>query len=160
MVDLLFSKGYEVMMKKTICISLIIALLLTGCGSGALPELPEDAIAFQTESYTYNGMSKDEFYYTFEYNGRKYIGYGSVKGFLWKKHINSCIGYIMQQDSKDKVRIYTLNDDEDCNFLIEYVIDDKDLMTPFVWRAEDTKGQDIEIPKYIVSETLYEKIWN
>ena len=52
-----------------------------------------------------------------------------------------------------------LKEDANCDFLIEYVVDSNDLTEPFVWRAEDTKGIDIELPKHVVPTEWYEKIW-
>jgi len=145
-------------MKKKALFGVLITLMMTGCGNGAYPELNDDAIAFKTEEYLVEN-SNDDFYYSFEYNGRKYVEYGTVRGILKKKDIDCCIGYIVQPDGNNKVRVYTLTDDENCNFLIDYVIDSKDLTEPCVWRAEDTKGLDIELPKHIVPAEWYEKIW-
>ncbi len=136
----------------------LITLMMTGCGDSAYPELKEDAIAFNTEDYSVDD-SIDDFFYSFEYNGRKYLEYGSFNGLLIKKYIDRCIGYIVQPDGNDKVRIYTLTEDANCDFLIEYVVDSNDLTEPFVWRAEDTKGLDIELPKHVVPTEWYEKIW-
>ncbi len=35
----------------------------------------------------------------------------------------------------------------------------EDYSVEFVWRAEDTKGLDIELPKHVVPTEWYEKIW-
>ncbi len=145
-------------MKKAL-FSLLISLVLTGCGDSAFPEITDEAIAFKTEKYFFEGSSNDVNYYCFEYNGRKYVQYGTMRALPKKKDIDRCIGYIVQPDGNNKVRIYTLTDDENCDFLIDHVIDSEELMTPLVWRAEDTKGQDIALPKHVDPSKWYEEFW-
>ena len=85
--------------------------------------------------------------------------YGTLKGSLKEKDIDKCIGYIIQNENSSSIidkdnkdtRIYTLIDDKENNFLMEYYIG-KDLMNqPSFYRAIDTKNKDINIPKFVDS---------
>ena len=134
-------------------------LLLVGRGDSIYPDLPDDAIAFVAKEYLYKGSSDDCYFAEFEYNGRKYADYGYFRGFFHKKDIDKCIGYIHQPDGSTNVRMYTLTEDEECNFLLIYEVNSKDLMDPEVLRAVDTMGKDIELPKYVIPAEHYERIW-
>ena len=134
-------------------------LLPVGCGDSIYPELPDDAIVFVVKDYLDKGSSSDCYFYEVEYNGRRYVDYGHLRGFFHKKDIDKCIGYIAQPGASDNVRMYTLTEDKECNFLITYEVNSKDLMNPWVWRAVDTMGKDINLPKYVVPDEYYEEIW-
>ena len=104
-------------------------------------------------------------YLTIEYNGRTYMPYGTLKGSLKEKNIDKCIGYRIQdensssivgKDNKD-IRIYTLVDDKDNNFLMEYYIGTNLMNQPSFYRAIDTKGKNISVPNYI--ENLGYNYW-
>ena len=123
------------------------------------PDLPDDAIAFVGKEYLDKGRSFDHYFSEFEYNGRKYVDYGDFEGFFHKKDIDKCIGYIPQPDGSTNVRMYTLTEDEECNFLLIYEVNSKDLMDSEVLRAVDTMGKDIELPKYVIPAEHYERIW-
>ena len=146
-------------MKKRTLFGILCVLLLVGCGDSMFPDLPDDAIAFETEEYLDKGRCDDFYFSELEYNGRKYVEYGDFKGFFHKKDIDKCIGYIPQPDGSDNVRMYTLTEDKECNFLITYEVNAKDLMNPWVWRAVDTMGKDIDIPKHIFPADYCERIW-
>ena len=128
---------------------------LTGCGI-KYPELKKDAIAFQTSSYI-DKNDDDASYLTFEYNGRTYLPYGELKGFLKTSDLDKCIGYIIQDEKSSSIvdinnkdtRIYTLSDDKENNFLMQYYIGTTEMNQPTFYRAIDTKGKDINIPKMI-----------
>lgn len=96
-------------------------------------------------------------YGTIEYNGRIYIGYGTINNSFKQENIDKCIGYIIQDENSSSVvdknnkdrRIYTLTGDNDNNFLMDYYTGDTEMNQPCFFRAIDTKGKDIEIPKCI-----------
>ena len=133
---------------------------LTGCGM-KYPELEKDAIAFQTSSYI-DKKDDDASYLTFEYKGRTYLPYATQKGRLKSSDIDKCIGYIIQDDNSSSVvdptnkdtRIYTLSEDKENNFLMEYYIGTNLMNQPTFYRAIDTKGKEISIPK-IIDDTDY-----
>ena len=147
------------MKKKILGILLmgVLVLSLTGCGI-KYPDLEKDAIGFQTDNYideNDNGVG----YLTIEYNGRTYMPYGTLKGSLKEKDIDKCIGYIIQNENSSSIidkdnkdtRIYTLIDDKENNFLMEYYIGTDLMNQPSFYRAIDTKNKDINIPKFIDS---------
>ena len=126
------------------------------------PELDSDGIGFKYLSYTYN---EDEGYNYIEYNGREYFPYGTIGGMFNTPKMDKCIGYIVQDENATSMvdlnnkdtRIYTLEDDKDNNFLMEYYIASSEMNQPSFYRAYDTKDKDIYIPKYINS--LDYSIW-
>ncbi len=141
---------------KKVLLLLFICLLITGCGS-ELPELDDAAIGFYTGSFV-DIEDDNAGYMTFEYNGRTYMSYGTIKGIMnWGKDIDKCIGYIVQDENASQVvdlenketRVYTLVDDKDNNFLMVYYIGTTLMNQPDFFRAIDTKGIDINIPRYI-----------
>lgn len=146
-------------MKKRILHFLLIEVLvfsLTGCGM-KYPNLEKDAIVFQTSSYI--DEEYDAGYLTIEYNGRIYMPYGTIKRFLKEKDLDKCIGYIIQDENSSSIvdkdnkdtRIYTLTDDKENNFLMEYYIGTNLMNQPIFYRAIDTKRKDINIPRFINS---------
>ena len=147
------------MIKKIIIVLLVIITTfgLTGCGM-KYPELEKDAIGFQMSSYV-DESNDDDGYLTFEYNGRTYMPYGIQKGLLKEKDLDKCIGYIIQDENSSTVldldnkdtRIYTLSDDKDNDFLMEYYIATNLMNDPIFYRAIDTKDKDIHIPSIIES---------
>ena len=146
-------------MKKRTLFGILCVLLLVGCGDSIYPDLPDDAIAFESKEYLEKGRSNDCYFYEFEYNGRKYVDYGDIRGSLNKKDIDKCIGYIVQPDGSNNVRMYTLTEDKECNFIITYEVESKELMNPGVLRAEDTMGKEIDLPKHVFPAECYERIW-
>ena len=137
-------------MKRVILISgILMTIMFTGCGKSIYPELPENAIAFEMGEMT-DITDNDSLYATFEYNGRTYMGYGTLNGSMKEKNINSCIGYLVQDgDTTTDIRVYTLTDNMDNDYLMTYV--DGVMNQPFFWRAVDTCGTTIDTPKYIES---------
>lgn len=140
-------------MKKiiTLLLSLICILTLVGCNQTKYPELPQDAIAFDMGEY----IDKDDdeaSYATIEYGGRIYIPYGTIGKTFHETDVDSCIGYLVQDGEKDTdQRIYTLVDDIECNYLMDYYVGDSFMNQPCFWRAIDTKGKEITTPEYIDS---------
>ena len=147
------------MKKKILGILLmgVLVLSLTGCGI-KYPDLEKDAIEFQTGNYI-DENDDSAGYLTIEYNGRTYMPYGTLKGSLKEKDIDKCIGYIIQNENSSSIidkdnkdtRIYTLIDDKENNFLMEYYIGTDLMNQPSFYRAIDTKNKDINIPKFIDS---------
>ena len=142
---------------KRIILLLTILVCLTGCES-KYPELEKDAIGLKTTTIL-DEKDDDATYLAVEYNGRTYIPYGTIKRSIKKKDIDKCIGYLIQDentssiiDEKNKdTRIYTLKEDKENNFLMEYYIGTTLMNQPSFYRALDTKGSNIKIPKYIES---------
>lgn len=54
-------------------------------------------------------------------------------------------------------RLYTLAEDPEHHFLMEYYVGDSFMNQPYFFRAIDTAGKDMEIPAYI--ETLGYEFW-
>lgn len=150
-------------MKKILTVIIILTVIvfgLSGCGM-KYPELEKDAIAFQTRRFV-DENDDDASYLIFDYNGRTYLPYSTQNGFLKSSDLDKCIGYIIQdklsssivdKDNKD-TRIYTLTEDKENNFLMEYYIGTTLMNQPTFFRAIDTKGKNINIPK-IISDTDY-----
>ena len=148
-------------MKKRISIVSIIMIflfLLSGCRNTILPDLPKDAIAFEIR--TFEDTKHDiALFGSIEYNGRVYIPFGTINNSYRQNLVDSCIGYIIQDensssvvdpDNKDR-RIYIMKEDDEHNFLMEYDDTVKLMNQPDFYRAIDTDGKDIVIPDYISS---------
>ncbi len=76
-----------------------------------------EAIAF--ELGTFEDTENDEALFgAIEYDGRFYIGYGTINNKYGKKNIDNCIGYVIQDENSTSVpdpdykneRIYTLKE--------------------------------------------------
>ena len=138
-------------------ICIISVLVFTGCGKADYPDLPENAIAFETGEYT-DKNDDDAMYATIEYNGRTYMPYGTIGRTISEKDIDMCIGYIVQEDRNDTdIRVYTLKGDSENNYLMNYYIGSDLMNQPSFWRATDTKGKDVYTPKCI--DSLNYKFW-
>lgn len=137
-------------MKRVILIiSFFMVIMLGGCGQSIYPELSEDAIAFDMGEMT-DKTDDDSLYATFEYNGRTYMGYGTLSGSIKEENIKSCIGYLVQDgENTTDIRVYTLTDNEGNDYLMTYV--DGVMNQPDFWRAIDTCGMVIDTPAYIDS---------
>lgn len=145
-------------MKKVMAIfmCLFIIFYLTGCGM-KYPGLEKDSIGFYTGSYI-DENDDDAGYITIEYNERIYMPYGILNGTLKEEHIHKCIGYIIQDNLNDKdTRIYTLIDDKNNDFLMEYYIGSNLMNNHMFYRAVDTNETYINIPQYI--EDLEYNFW-
>ena len=122
-------------------------LILSGCKriDYSLPENPQ---VFTQRSYSYNDETCGELA-GFEYNGREYVFFGSIKGGILSDEVGECVGYIYSEtnpeDKNDRVMKLTATDD----FLMVYYV--SGIMEPAVfYRAADTRDKDIEIPEYII----------
>lgn len=152
-----FDKGVFTMKNKFIVgIIITFVLALWGCGQVSYPDLPDHAIAFEMGTFE-DKENNDTLFSTIEYNGRTYIGYGTINNSFTPQNIDKCIGYIIQDENSSSVtdkndkglRVYTLVGDTDNNFLMDYDDSIKLMNQPSFWRALDTKGKDIEIPSCI-----------
>jgi hypothetical protein len=146
-------------MEKIINIILvfIFVMTLTGCKNN-YPELDSDAIGFKIESFI-DEEDDEALYSTFTYNDRTYMSYGTHNRSIKESDLDKCIGYIIQDEnassivdlSNKDIRVYTLTDDKDNNFLMVYYIK-TNWMNPIIfYRAIDTKDETINIPEYIDS---------
>ncbi|MDE5777077.1 MAG: hypothetical protein K2I10_00995 [Lachnospiraceae bacterium] len=137
---------------------LIIIVLLGGCGKIEYPDLANDAFAITMGTY--------EDFGSIEYNDRIYIPYGTINDYPSKEEIKECIGYIIADENSSSVvdkndrdrRIYTLVDDDENNYLMDYYVGQSIMEQPIFWRAIDTKGKDVNTPKYIESQEY--SYWN
>lgn len=152
-------------MKKKVIVSILFACIfvLGGCGKSIYPDLPDNPTAFEMGSLIYG--DDEAGYGTIEYNGRTYVPYGTLGKTLHRKDIKECIGYIICDENSSSytdlndtdTRVYTLTDDEENNFLMDYY--SKGVMEqPHFWRAADTRGKEIKQPDFI--ESLgYDEYW-
>ena len=141
-------------MKKSFTPAAFIAaallFLAAGCGSRIDDALPESPIEFHTGTFV-NPADSDDTYQSIEYNGRTYIGYGTLKNAIDGNDVGKCLGYIVQDGVVMKdVRLLLLNDDPDANYLVQ-IFTDGFMNQPFFFRALDTKEKVIGIPPYIES---------
>ena len=144
------------MNKKRIGVMLVACILmLAGCGKVEYPDLPDNPVAFEMGSFE-DKEHDGALFGTLEYDGRTYIGYGTIDRAFKQSDINRCIGYIVMDKNSSSspdlnntdIRVYTLAGDADHNFLMDY--DSVGVMNqPGIWRAVDTKGKDLEIPDFI-----------
>ena len=106
------------------------------------PKLEKDAVAFKTSSYV-DENDDGASYLIFEYNGRTYMSYSGLKGTLKSRDLDKCIEYITQDENSSSVV------DKENNFLMEHYIGTTEMNQPIFYRAMDTKGKNINIPKII-----------
>lgn len=144
--------------KTSILVVSTLVLSLCGCGKTKYPELPNDAIAFDMGEYI-DEEDDDAAYGTIEYEGRIYMPYGTLGKTLHEKDIDACVGYLVQDGEKDTDRrVYTLVDDPEHNYLMDYYVAVDLMNQPAFWRAIDTKGKEIDTPEFISSsDDLYWK---
>jgi hypothetical protein len=125
-------------------------LILAGCGKRIDDKLPESPIEFHTGTFV-NPAAPDDSYQSIEYDGRTYIGYGTLKNAIDGDDVGKCLGFIVMDGViMKKVRIFLLNADPDANYLVR-IFTDGFMNQPFFFRALDTKGKEIGTPKYIES---------
>lgn len=135
----------------------IMILTLAGCGKKIDYSLPDDPIAFETGTFV-NPNNEEDAYMSVEYNGRTYIGYGTLKGIIGADEVGDCLGYIVQDGVElEDSRIFLLADDSEVNYLVCF--DTVGVMNqPDFFRAIDTVGLDVSTPGYI--ENLGYDYWN
>lgn len=147
-----------------VCVILLSLFVLNGCAKKSLPDLPNDAAAFEFGSF--EDVEHDHALFgTIEYNGRTYIAYGTTNRLFKPGCVESCVGYIIQDEHSASVadpnntdrRVYTVTGDSEQNFLIEYDDTVKLMNQPTFYRATDTKGKAINVPDYI--DSLSYEFW-
>ena len=125
-------------------------LFLTGCGRRIDYDLPENPIEFHTGSFV-NPADPDDTYQSIEYNGRTYIGYGTIRNSINGDDIGKCLGYIIQDSVVMKdVRVFLLNADPDENYLVQ-LVSGGIMDQPIFFRALDSRRKGIGTPPYIES---------
>ena len=136
--------------RSVVLIAAAFSLSFAGCGRRIDYELPENPIEFHTGTFA-NPADLDDTYQSIEYNGRTYIGYGTLKGTIGGGDVGKCLGYIVQDGVKSlDIRIFLLNADPDANFLVQ-IFTDGFMNQPLFFRALDTRGKAIGIPEYVES---------
>jgi hypothetical protein len=131
---------------------------MSACGQSKYPDLQEDAIAFFNGSYV-DANDDDAEYATIEYEGRTYLLYGTINSSFQTDDVEKCIGYIVQEEGDASsfkegdtdIRVYTLLDDPEGNYLMVYDIGSTLMNQPNFMRAIDTLHEDISTPEYIDS---------
>ena len=128
----------------------LLPILLTGCGRRIDYELPENPIEFHTGTFV-NPADPDDTYQSIEYNGRTYIGYGTLRNSINGNDVGKSLGYIIQDGIVMKdMMVFPLNADPDANYLVQ-LVSGGIMDQPIFFRAIDTKGKKIGIPPYIES---------
>ncbi|MBQ8928156.1 MAG: hypothetical protein IJ055_07795 [Oscillospiraceae bacterium] len=154
-------------MKRYVAILLtgIITCTLSGCGSVSYPDMTKDAVALKMGEFV-DPKDHDARYGTIEYEGRTYIGYGTLAKTFAQEDIDQCVGYIVMDensasatDPNDKSRrVYTFVGDTNHDYLMDRDISTTLMNQPYVWRAIDTQGTDAPTFDYI--ESLEYAYWN
>lgn len=149
---------------RLVLLTVIMTLVLSGCGGISYPNLPDNAIVFEIGEFV-DSIHDNAKYGTIEYEGRTYIGYGTLAKSLTEKDIDRCVGYIIQDGESssttnlcDKsIRVYTLAGDAEHNYLMNYDTATSLMNQPSFLRAIDTQGTNIPTPDYI--ECLEYSYW-
>ena len=90
-------------------------------------------------------------YQSIEYNGRTYVGYGTVKNSIDGNDVGKCLGYIIQDGVVMKdIRVFLLNADPDENYLVQ-LVSGGIMDQPIFFRALDSRRKGIGTPPYIES---------
>ena len=146
-------------MKRLLCAAVpaLAILIMCSCGNSINYDLPDEPETFSTQTFV-SPSDKDDTYIAIEYNGRKYIPYGTLKSKLKGDDLGECLGYIVQDGAEDRnTRIYLLTADKDSDYLAE--INTEGIMEqPLFLRAVDTNGKNTDIPSYI--EVLGYDFWH
>lgn len=137
-----------------------IVFLFAGCTQvQQFPPLPEGAIEFSSEVFI-DENNDDAMYGIIEYDGRKYAPFGARNNKCSIcDMIDQCLGYTIQDGLADESnRIFTVQDDENHNFLMEYYVASTLMNEPMFYRAVDTAGEDVHIPYFI--DSLEYEMWD
>ncbi len=140
------------MIQKTLMIIVLMLMIVavTGCGSKIDYGLPDNPIEFNTSTFANPSNEADE-YSAIDYEGRKYIPFGTLKGSLGSADAGECLGYLVQEGQKlEEVRLFTLADDREVNYLVE-IDTEGEMSQPSFYRAVDTVGKEIDVPPFIDS---------
>ena len=130
-------------MKKIITL-LVFILLLSGCSSNRIKDLPKDPIEYK------RGMiateDAEEYYTTIEHDDKKYIMYSSIvtKNNSYNYAFGDCLGFV-DNDTND--RIYELKGEDSSKWLISYYVNGE-MEEPIVLK-EVTYTEDIKIPSSV-----------
>ncbi|SCW50514.1 hypothetical protein SAMN02910456_01472 [Ruminococcaceae bacterium YRB3002] len=128
-----------------ILVPVVCTALLTGCyrtGNPRVWELPSDPVSYETETCA----GEDPDLKKITVGEREYMIFGSVKDHMYDDFVDQCLGYIGDDTN---MRIYTVNDDRQMNYLITRNVEENKDKVRF-WRASDTAGMNIDTPYYIV----------
>ena len=127
--------------------ALMISIALGGCSLFGRPEcmeLPKNAESIAMTEGDSDGMMHIKVF------DRSYMPYGTLgdtHGYTYEDMIRDCLGYI---DNDKNYRIYSLFQDPYDNYIMICNVNGF-METPQIWRAEDTRKQDIFTPEYINS---------
>lgn len=137
-------------MKKitTLIFTFLFILIFGGCGKSLYPDLPQNAVAFETGSFI-DINDDDAGYITIEYNGRTYMPYGTLGKTIHSKDIDECIGYIVREYGDKDTRLFTLVGDDEQNYLMMHYVATTLMNQPNFLRAVDTKDKNIKTPDFI-----------
>ncbi|MBR1757662.1 MAG: hypothetical protein IJ744_02890 [Lachnospiraceae bacterium] len=135
--------------KKWLWILVFAILVMAGCGKNRELELPENPVKFVTYDFI-NPENAEDGYRVFDYEGRTYLPYGTLKTSLNDRDLSKCLGFVVQDEEELKdVLVYSLKADPEMNYL---VMRDQGFMSqPTFLRAIDTLEKEIETPDYIQS---------
>ena len=147
---------------RKIIIIICLLFFVVGCKMD-FPPLEKDAISFTLDNYKDNSGKE---YVSINYDGVTYIPFGTLRGSLKDIELNKCIGYIVQNSSSSSTvdkenkenRVYTLMNDEDNYYLMEYYVISDSSSQPKFYRRIDSRYKDINIPSYI--EKTNRDFWN
>ena len=131
-------------------VPVIMMLAAAGCGHPINNALPEEPLEFCAGTFC-NPDNPSDTFLSVEYGGRTYIPYGVLKEAIDGDDVGACLGYYVQDGEKmEDVRFFLLNADPDANFLVRMQIGGE-MTQPDFFRAVDTKGRDVRIPRCIDS---------
>lgn len=123
-------------------------LICAGCGR-KYPDLPFAPHIFKAETFV-NPDDETDTYMSIEYEGRVYVPYGTLNGVMEDSSVKECLGFIGEDElSNMDIRIYSLVEDPDCNYLYEYCENSEPMAALMFYRATDTNGKTIDTPNYI-----------
>ena len=135
-------------MKRVIPI-IVILILLSGCSTSKIKDLPKDPIEFK------RGMiateDEEEYYTTIEHDDKKYIMYSSLvtKNNSYYYAFGDCLGFV-DNDTND--RIYKLKGEDSDKWLINYYVNGE-MEEPVVLK-EVNYTDNIKIPSSVNEPTL------
>lgn len=147
--------------KKYILFGVVLVMLdlfgLCGCKDSSdmdFVQLPDRYTVFELQDWQSPDVEEDNSG-TFIYNDRKYLSYSLIGRGFKEKDIRACLGctaFDGEVREEDRVLALTYNDSDD--YLLIFSAG-PDLMRPptVVYRAEDTRGKQIDKPDFIDDPT-------
>ena len=135
---------------------LLIAGLLAGCADSIDCRLPDEPYEFVMGDFVNPDDASDE-YSSVTYLNRVYIPFGTLNGKLKDEDVGSCLGYlVLGGTAVEQVLFFPLTEDENNDFLA--CLDRRSYKKETVfYRAIDTVGTNVEIPKIIRPSS--DKFW-